>query len=115
MPERSDADGAPIEFRVTIPRSSLPQMPPADYYSQKNCERLLGMPRRKFLELLRRPGAPEVFRVGKLRMVRRAAFQEFLERIEEAQERADRLDPEELDEADRLLLDMGCTPKGQAG
>ena len=97
-----------VELRLVVPRSALPA-PPVEYFSQLNCQ-LLGLGRRQFLELLRRSGAPPVTRVGKTRLVRRDDMIDFLDRIRRgAEERAGK--HEDLDDADRVLMEMGCAPK----
>lgn len=91
-----------------VPRSALPA-PPPDYYSQRNCE-LLGLGKRQFLELLRRPGAPPVTRIGKTRLVARADMLDFLERIRHAAAEA-AAEREDLDGGDKVLLELGCAPR----
>lgn len=97
---------------VKIRRSDLPEAHP-DYYTQDNCH-LLGLSKRKFLELLRRDGAPHVSKIGKTRMVERSALMAYLARLgDEAGEarRAQRAsNAAELDDVDRLLLEQGCVP-----
>lgn len=103
-----------VELRIVVPRDQLPTAPVTEYFSQRNCETLLGIDRRTFLGLLRRPGAPPVTKIGKLRLVARADMLDYLERLRE-------LEPKpvgELDGADRVLLELGCaprTPKRRAG
>lgn len=101
-----------IELRIVVPRSALPtaSAPPPDFYSQHNCEGLLGLTPRVFLELLRREDAPPVKRIGKTRMVERRAMLTFLDKVDtKAFEEAE----EELDDADRLLNELGCRPAGR--
>lgn len=100
------------EARVQIRRSDLPEAHP-DYYTQDNCH-LLGLSKRKFLELLRRDGAPHVSKLGKTRMVERSALMAYLARLGEesgAARRSQRVpNAEKLDDVDRLLLEQGCVP-----
>jgi hypothetical protein len=54
---------------------------PPDTISQKNVEAATGVPARVYLESVRDPGFPlSVTRLGKLRIVNRASFVEWLER-----------------------------------
>lgn len=54
---------------------------PPDTISQKNVEAATGVPARVYLEAIRERGFPlSVTRLGKLRIVNRAAFVEWLER-----------------------------------
>lgn len=103
-----DDDG--IELRVVVPRSALvaPTRASADFYSQQNCEGLLGIPRRTFLELLRRVDAPPVTRVGRLRLVEREPMLAFLRALRAQQEGAPQA---ELDAADQILAELGCVPR----
>lgn len=94
-----------VELRIVVPRDQLPTAPAPDYYSQRNCD-LLGLGHRTFLELLRRPGAPTVTRVGKLRLVKRAEMLAYMERLRELAPRA----AGAVDGADRVLLELGCAP-----
>lgn len=53
--------------------------PPPDMISQRNVEAMTGIPARVYLEAIRSPGFPlPVARLGKLRLVERAAFLEYL-------------------------------------
>lgn len=53
--------------------------PPPDMISQRNVEAVTGIPARVYLEAIRSPGFPlPVARLGKLRLVERAAFLEYL-------------------------------------
>src|SRR5690606_33291192 len=89
-----------IELRIVVPRSALPtaSAPPPDFYSQHNCEALLGLTPRVFLELLRRSDAPPVKRIGKARLVDRQAMLAFISALDA---RAERARDEEADEGDR--------------
>lgn len=104
-----------IELRIMVPRDRLPlaAAPAPDYYSQENCT-LLGLTRRAFLELLRTPGAPAVRKLGKLRLVERAAMLRFLERLPTV-DRGPAAKPAEVDGVDRVLFELGCTPQRRAG
>ncbi len=108
MSEPLESDG--FEVRVVVPRDSLPMAPRPEYYSQTNSH-LLGLSKRAVLELLRRPGAPPVTSVGKLRLVRRDSILAYLDGLAEQKERRMSKDARpSRDEADRLLLELGCTP-----
>jgi hypothetical protein len=98
-----------VELRVVVPRDQLPSVAPAELFSQANCHQLLGIPPRKFLELLRRDGAPRAQKLGKLRLVRRDEMLAFLDRLRDIDARAET--PTVLDEADALLVEMGYSPK----
>lgn len=74
-----------------------------EYFSQRNCD-LLGLTKRGFLELLRRPDAPRSVRLGKSRLVRRVDMIEFLERLSLA--RSEQLPAR--DGADQVLSELGC-------
>lgn len=79
-PPGADVDEL-VEVPLRIPRSALQvvQAPPS-HVSQRTSERELGIPRGTFLELVRGFGRDggEVLLVGKLRIVARAAFLEWL-------------------------------------
>lgn len=82
-----------------------------EYFSQRNCE-LLGLTKRAFLELLRRPDAPRSVRLGKSRLVRRVDMIEFLERLSLA--RSGELPAR--DGADQVLSELGCVvPRRRRG
>lgn len=100
-----------IELKIIVPVDQLPTSPPAEYFSQENCEQLLGLKRRTFLELLRRVDAPPVTKLGKTRTVERHAMLEFLRRIRERETEARRAGA--LDEADEILLAEGCLPSSK--
>lgn len=90
------------------------QAPPShvEYFSQRNCEQLLGLTKRAFLEILRRSDAPRTVRLGKSRLVRRVDMIEFLERLSLA--RSTRLPAR--DGADEVLADLGCVvPRSRRG
>lgn len=89
------------------------QTPPAqvEYFSQRNCE-LLGLTKRAFLELLRRPDAPRSVRLGKSRLVRRVDMIDFLERLSLARS----VQLPARDGADQVLADLGCVvQRGRRG
>lgn len=77
-----------------------------EYFSQRNCE-LLGLTKRAFLELLRRPDAPPVSAIGKLRMVRRDAMLAFLEKLA-AKTIKRGVTEHGADGADAVLREIGC-------
>ncbi len=77
-----------------------------EYFSQRNCE-LLGLTKRAFLELLRRPDAPPVSAIGKLRMVRRATMLTFLETLA-AKTMKRGVVEQQADGADAVLREIGC-------
>lgn len=97
-----------VELRLVIPRDAFPVAARPDYFSQQNCD-LLGLSKRSFLELLRRPDAPPVIRVGKQRLVRRDLMMTFLDGLAEAKPRGPR--SAELDGPDQVLTELGCTPR----
>lgn len=81
-----------------------------EYFSQRNCD-LLGLTKRGFLELLRRPDAPRSVRLGKSRLVRRVDMIDFLERLSLA-----RSAEPARDGADRVLAELGCAiPRRRRG
>ena len=70
---------------IDLPAISLPSInvtvnaSPPDTLSQRNVEAATGIPARTFLELMREPSfALPVIRLGKLRLVNRAAFLQWL-------------------------------------
>ncbi len=67
---------------LAIPSDSIRVIAaPPDTISQKNVEAATGVPARVYLESVREPEFPlSVTRLGKLRIVNRAAFVEWLER-----------------------------------
>lgn len=85
---------------------------PPDFYSQRNCEQLLGLRPRTFLELIRRDDAPAVVKVGKARLVRRDAMLSYLERRESVAKATEprAAEPCRLDGPDLILAEMGCKP-----
>lgn len=99
-----------VELRLAISRDHLLEQlgvtGDVAYYSQENCI-LLGLRKRKFLEILRRTDAPPVIQEGKLRLVAKADMIAYLERLRNVQPKA----VAELDDAERLLLSMGCAPR----
>lgn len=97
-----------VELRLVVPRSALPA-PPVDYYSQITAH-LLGLTPRRYLELLRRSGAPPVLRDGRLRLVKRDDMLDYLDRLRQQQEQQ-AASHEDLDDADKFLMSVGCAPK----
>ena len=71
-----------IMATLAIPPNALRiTAPPPDTISQRNVEAMTGIPPRVFLEVVRAPGFPlPVTRLGKLRIVNRIAFVEWVER-----------------------------------
>ena len=71
-----------IMATLAIPPNALRiTAPPPDTISQRNVEAMTGIPPRVFLEVVRAPGFPlPVTRLGKLRIVNRAAFVVWVER-----------------------------------
>ncbi|WP_437851483.1 hypothetical protein [Sorangium sp. So ce363] len=56
--------------------------PPPETLSQKNVESVTGIPARVFLDTIRAPGFPlPVMKLGKLRLVQRAAFVTYLQAL----------------------------------
>lgn len=82
----------------------------SDYVTQKNCMQALGLPPRRFLELLRRDDAPPAVPVGKVRMVRRDLFVGFLERLRRATAPV-----RDADGAAAVLAEIGCAPTRRGG
>ncbi len=67
---------------------------PPETLTQRNVEAVTGLPARTFLELIRSPGFPlRVRHIGKLRVVHRAAFVQWLEAGEPKQNVAAALAP----------------------
>ena len=102
-----------VEATVRLPRGALGagETAQVEYFSQHNCE-LIGLRKRAFLALLRRPGAPEALRIGKDRLVRRDVMLDYLQRI--GSNGSVRPPSPELDAADRVLLELDCTPLGRS-
>lgn len=103
-----------VELRIAVPRSALPNrgVAPPEYFSQHNCESLLGLKPRAFLELLRRADAPASKRVGKSRLVARDAMMAFIDSLDaQSKARAE----ESLDEGDRYLSEIGAQPSRRVG
>ena len=75
-----------VEVRMLVPRRALVQSAPApELVSQANVLDALGIPPRRFLELVRSPRFPgRVRRSGRLRLVRRVDLLEHLEHEDEA-------------------------------
>jgi hypothetical protein len=103
---------------------------PPETISQRNVEASTGVPSRAYLEAVRDPGFPlAVTRLGKLRIVNRAAFIVWLEKGAfggaRKQEREDELDDDDVDnddapeeQADEILDTLGLhqeAPKTKNG
>jgi hypothetical protein len=99
-----------ISVMVAIPRDQLPSAAPPDFYSQENCAGL-GLTHRAFLELLQRPGAPKAAKVGKLRLVPRAEVLAFIDALRSKTT----IGAAPLDEADAVLVQLGCVPTRKTG
>lgn len=69
-----------VRLEVDVPRSALVTVaPPAEYISQRTVEREFGIDARRYLGIIGEPGCTlEVIHVGKLRLVNRRAFIEYL-------------------------------------
>lgn len=104
--------GQGLELRIVVPPDAIPSAPRPEYFSQNNCG-LLGLTKRAYLRLLRRADGPAVIVSGKLRLVKRDHMLAFLDRL--AEERKPMPKARALDGADRLLLELGCTPRPAAG
>lgn len=104
-------DAGEIELRLVVPRSALGggAEPRAEFISQHNSEAILGIPRRQFLELLRRDDAPPVAELGKLRLVEREPMLAFLRTLRKRSAPAPA--DEDLDGADRVLREIGAVPE----
>lgn len=98
-----------VEVRFVLPRSALGTAARAEFFSQENSLELLGLPRRAFLELLRRADAPPVVRVGKLRLVEREPMLAFL-RASRVRDVRPSVELDKLDGPDRVLAEIGCVP-----
>lgn len=94
-----------LELRLVVPREILAGNMRVEYVSQQNVA-VVGLGRRQFLELLRRPDAPRVIKVGKLRLVRREDMLAFLDRVGQSEGAAS---VEEMDGADKVLEELGCS------
>ncbi len=92
-----------LSAALVLVRAAQTPAQPIEYFSQRNCE-LLGITKRGFLELLRRPDAPRSIRLGKSRLVRRADMIDFLERVS----LAGSAQTSARDGADQVLADLGC-------
>lgn len=84
MSDRNPTESANgmVMATLAIPSDSIRVIAaPPDTISQKNVEAATGVPARVYLESVREPEFPlSVTRLGKLRIVNRAAFVEWLER-----------------------------------
>ena len=96
-----------VTLQVSVPTPLLPPSAQVEYFSQQNCEAVLGIPARKFLDLLRRPDAPDVRRIGKLRLVPRDAMIAFVDQVGAGStSRAAR----DLDGPNTVLAEIGALP-----
>lgn len=95
------------EARSPQDGAAVMSVSPAAFVTQKNCLDCLGLPPRRFLELLRRQDAPPVQVVGKLRMVNRDSMLEYLGRLAASPTRRDA--GSEPDGADAVLREIGCS------
>lgn len=101
-----------LELRVVLPPTLLAGGARAEFFSQANCEELLGLPRRRFLELLRRHDAPPVAEVGKLRLVEREPMLAYLRALKKRDVvQPSAAEEEVLDGADRVLQEVGAMPE----
>ena len=88
---------------------------PPETLTQRNVEAVTGLPARAYLEVIRAPGFPlRVRHIGKLRVVNRAAFVQWLEAGESKNELAegfvvevDHSAAEPSDRANELLASVG--------
>jgi len=100
--------GAQIVTTLSIPAEAITVIAaPPEMLSQKNIEAVTGIPARVYLEEIRSPGFPlKVIKLGKLRLVDRAAFVAWLrERVPPS--RAANDVAEERDEVTELLAELG--------
>jgi hypothetical protein len=80
---------------------------PPDMVTQANVEAVAGMTRGVFLDLIKRPDAPPVTRLGKLRMIERVAFLKWLRSLANAPHRND-----EANDVDAVLAELGLERTG---
>ncbi len=80
---------------------------PVEFVSQLTCTTVLGLSKRRFLELLRRDDAPTVTRTGKMRLVRVDEMRTFLQRLGA---KLDERQADETDGAGELLRELGYAP-----
>lgn len=78
-----DSSGDLVEVRLVVPRRVLQQQAPSpELVSQATSAEVLGVPKRRFLEIVRSPSYPgRVLKVGRLRLVRRTEFVAHLESL----------------------------------
>lgn len=88
-----DSSGDLVEVRLVVPRRVLQQQAPSpELVSQATSAEVLGVPKRRFLEIVRSPSYPgRVLKVGRLRLVRRTEFVAHLESV--TAQRAPRAQP----------------------
>ncbi|MCC6556019.1 MAG: hypothetical protein IT372_23910 [Polyangiaceae bacterium] len=117
-----------IKAVIEIPREALRGIagaaavavagPAPDLLSQKNVGAITGIPPRVYLELIRSQGFPiAVTRLGKLRLVNRAAFVAYLESLASIPGFSPPLatPDDDNDLVDRILADAGLERKFPAG
>lgn len=90
-----DSSGDLVEVRLVVPRRVLQQQAPSpELVSQATSAEVLGVPKRRFLEIVRSPSYPgRVLKLGRLRLVRRTEFIAHLELL--TQQSATRVQPSE--------------------
>jgi hypothetical protein len=125
----SNSTNRTIQATLAIPETAIRVLAaPPETLTQRNVEAVTGLPARTFLELIRSPGFPlRVRHIGKLRVVNRAAFVQWLEEVEPNRDLAETLvrqaneDPtsetEEQAGANALLATVGLrqrAPKRRA-
>jgi hypothetical protein len=98
-----------VTIPLAIPRELLTMVEaPPDTVTQHNVMAVTGITKRTFLELLRRPDAPPVTKIGKLRMVERVVFVGWIRARAGQPERA----PSLGDGVDAVLAELGLERMG---
>jgi hypothetical protein len=89
----SSSTNRTIQATLAIPETAIRVIAaPPETLTQRNVEAVTGLPARTFLELIRSRGFPlRVRHIGKLRVVNRAAFVQWLEEGESARDLAESL------------------------
>lgn len=107
--EKASTKNETVRLEIEVPRSALVTVAaPAEYVSQLNVEREFGIDSRRYLDIINEPGSPlEVIRVGKLRLVHRAALADYLRTRERTSTR--RPAPDGLDD---LREELGLVAGG---
>lgn len=109
--EITPASREPIVLSVPIPRELVTMVAaPPELVSQRNVLATVGIPPRAYLELLRRPDAPPVTRLGKLRLVEREVLVTWLRA--QARRASTRAPSVEADGADAVLAELGLERVG---